>query len=222
MSKKPADSVDQQAASSGVSDSSRLRHDVLTPINHLLGYSEMLLEELAVGEQEELNEQVREIHAATKEAHFLIQQMLPAGQDTTDDKLSSLELLLAAPMSIIRNQVAAIRRDSAEPLRSSIEADLERIDQAAQKLMSIVSAFPAASTPSAFPLETQPYPLHVEPERSAGAAGASLSLTTIPPIATSSSAGSTVTGSKSKKPPAAVKRLPCWVPPTMTLSFWTS
>ena len=89
MSKKPADSVDQQAASSGVSDSSRLRHDVLTPINHLLGYSEMLLEELAVGEQEELNEQVREIHAATKEAHFLIQQMLPAGQDTTDDKLSS-------------------------------------------------------------------------------------------------------------------------------------
>ena len=52
--------------------SASLRHDMLTPLNHIIGYSEMLLDEAREGQIESFVADLQKIHAAGKKLLTLI------------------------------------------------------------------------------------------------------------------------------------------------------
>ncbi len=110
----------------------RLRHDLLTPVNHLMGYSEMLQEQLEDLDAAALAPGIRAIENAARECFSLIQQLLPPGQEADGAfVLDSLRILLPAPIGVIANLVREIRSG---PVPAAIDADLTRIATAAERL----------------------------------------------------------------------------------------
>ena len=71
---KPADSQNQYASLSNI------RHKLRTPLNHIIGYSEMLLEEAGEQHLESFVADLNKIHTAGKQLLLMINDFLdPAG-----------------------------------------------------------------------------------------------------------------------------------------------
>lgn len=126
-------------------DLASFRHALRTPLNHIIGYSEMLVEEAVErGASDELSG-LREIRGAAQELLKLVQGHLAP----------SLEYLP-------ENGLARLRQDAAEPL-ATIEqraseftgADIDRIARAAENLRGCLENPPrdsaAASNPATIP-----------------------------------------------------------------------
>jgi len=88
----------------------RLRHDLRTAVNHILGYGEMLLEEAEIEGPEERVERLREVRAAGLEVLALVDAVVGAGTANEDAVLASLRVAL-------------------EPLASGLLATLARLEQ---------------------------------------------------------------------------------------------
>jgi CheY-like chemotaxis protein len=105
--------------------SSKIRHDLLTPVNHLIGYSELLLEDLPDSAP------IQAIRGAAKSAQHKIEQALPSGQAATRSGLEALRRDLEMPLQAILNSVAQ-QAGTFSPI--SIQSDLEKIRSSAQDL----------------------------------------------------------------------------------------
>ena len=71
------DFVPERAAAGGQDPLARLRHDLNTPINQILGYSELLQEEASAG-QDELVADLRKIQQAAKTLQAMVRGHLPS------------------------------------------------------------------------------------------------------------------------------------------------
>ena len=139
------ESIEHPASAPAVTASSKLRHDLLTPVNHLIGYSEMLLEEMEDRGEVAVIERVQAIRSAAKDVYFYIQQFLPSGGESTGDQFDALATLLAGPAGAIGERIADLRRDASESLRTEIEPDLEHIEAAIAQLQTLLGEAPAAA-----------------------------------------------------------------------------
>jgi adenylate cyclase len=129
-----ADAVVRTSRQSDSPDVANLRHDLLTPVNHLMGYSEMLAEDLGDRGELECAKLAVAINAAAKDALFLIQQALPSGEGSNLQWFESLGPVIRGPVDTIIQLVDTIRSESREPLRTDIEDDLKKIVVAAGRL----------------------------------------------------------------------------------------
>ena len=76
-----------------------LRHELRTPVNHILGYSELLAEDVPAGSPEA--ESLAAIGVAAREVLRLINASLPPAGTTRPDALQALFAELRAPQARI-------------------------------------------------------------------------------------------------------------------------
>src|SRR5262249_11061563 len=111
-------------ATAGQEDVRRFRHDLRTPLNHVIGYGELLLEEAEEGENDELLTLLRGLIRAGKEAVALIERHLTPRLTSPDGVLGGLQDGMRAPLTTIDVKITEIRA-----LNEAVPAsDLDKIE----------------------------------------------------------------------------------------------
>lgn len=124
-----------------------LRHDLRTPLNHIMGYSEMLLEDLERSGPGEIRSGLESIRSTARQLLALIQNALSPGRPSiTDSDVRALRRALAKPLNRIIRDASALVQHSPD----SLVPDLLKIGQAAIALLSLTEET-VASQPARIP-----------------------------------------------------------------------
>jgi signal transduction histidine kinase len=92
-----------------------LRHELHTPLNHIIGYSEMLLEDAAEGDNAGLEPSLRTVYDNAQRLLVLINDFLgQARVDSGDVKVDSLSEQASAPLGAIFTAVEALEAQTRE------------------------------------------------------------------------------------------------------------
>ena len=135
---------------------SEARHNLRTPINHILGYSEMLMEDAQDQGKQQLLDDFRQIVEDGKLALAIINGALtPATNEVGEPELRAMHNALLSPV----NQILATVRRFEPELHS---ADLVKIGTAAERLLSMSSEILAPGSLLS-PTKAAP-PVAAEPE----------------------------------------------------------
>jgi DNA-binding response OmpR family regulator len=117
-----------------------LRHELRTPVNHILGYSELLLEEAEDSGQDVLVPAIERIHTAGKEALALINESLDATRlESRGLDPVRLREALDAPLGAIVSSGAVLQQTATTLGIEEVIPDLQRIDAAARHLVALVA-----------------------------------------------------------------------------------
>ena len=154
----------EEAAAGAVSPWSKFRHDLLTPVNHILGYGEMLAEEFGDSGAAACETRAREICAAGRAVQGAIDVSLPSGRTPAPGAVASLRTQLAASLQSIDEAVRFLEADAS--VASQAKEDVKRVALAARRLRSMLEE--AAAGPSASGDHAAP---HYAPAREQGDAG---------------------------------------------------
>jgi adenylate cyclase len=134
-----------------------VRHDLLTPINHLLGYTEMMLEDCEDQGLDALLQPLRDIHVTSKELQRAIESVLPSSREpAAESELSRLQYELTEPLERMFQLIEAIERDilgtgEANPLPdfAKTRTAAERLKRQVQELTRTHRVIPIAAMPAA-------------------------------------------------------------------------
>lgn len=120
-----------------------VRHELKTPINAILGYSEMLLEDLEDGE-DELEKDLERIRTAGRNLLTLVDEILNPNRIAEEGSSAELEDYGAKIRVDLRNPINAVIgyaelliENSKEMGRDYMVADLDRIQAAARRLLDL-------------------------------------------------------------------------------------
>ena len=127
---------------SGRSDFLRaLRHDLRTPINHVIGYSELLLEDLEDGDEALIREDLEKILGSGRELLALVNESLSVNEaEIGPGELERMGTQLRSPLNAIIGYSELIAEDLDESAESTVIADLRRIQTAGRQLLPMVNA----------------------------------------------------------------------------------
>ena len=131
-----------------------LRHQLRTPLNHIMGYSEILIEETASGSPE-TRRLLTGIHSAARRVLESVQQILtPSVAPVTDADVRDLREKMQEPIQAIMRDVGLL----IERGKSADLIDLLRISSAASELLSFALGQDAKATaaPAAADRDFQP------------------------------------------------------------------
>ncbi|MEX2181602.1 MAG: protein kinase [Gemmatimonadaceae bacterium] len=109
-----------------------LRHELRTPVNHIIGYAEMLREDAAA--ESATAGQLDGILAAARDVLVRINTALPPTGVAMHDDLVALVAALREPQAAILTATAALLGGGADPQTAT---DVERIAQAARRLTEV-------------------------------------------------------------------------------------
>lgn len=147
-------------------DLSRIRHELRTPINHILGYTEMLLEE---GElPASFIEDLRRIHAGGRQLQQLIAEYFDEEKFFTHRDLHQLYHELRTPVNHIIGYSELLQEQAADQGFHAPIADLRKIHSAAGDWLALMEAYliePPANGAAAAGEEgkSEPRPIAVNP-----------------------------------------------------------
>jgi CheY-like chemotaxis protein len=116
-----------------------LRHDLRTPVNHIVGYCELLLEDSDGAEYAGRREKLHGSLRAVREALDMINTTLaPGGRDVTQSDVDALYEQLRGPHSRIMQSMAALlapaeHSDDAD----EFSADVRKIQHATEQLLAV-------------------------------------------------------------------------------------
>ena len=118
---------------------SQLRHDLRTPLNHIIGYAEMLLEDAGEAAGGDLAAGLRGI---LDDARLLLQRindrLAPGGRDAATVDLAAAAVELADPLQRIRATSDTLARVARRDGSSQTADDLGRIVGAAGRLAALI------------------------------------------------------------------------------------
>jgi adenylate cyclase len=118
-----------------------LRHDLRTPINHVIGYSELLLEDLEDGDESLILEDLRKILSSGRELLALVNESLSVNEaDIGPGELERMGTQLRSPLNAIIGYSELICEDLDDSSESTVVADLRRIQTAGRQLLPMVNA----------------------------------------------------------------------------------
>jgi class 3 adenylate cyclase len=137
--------------------SAQLRHELRTPLNHIIGYAEMLLEELE-GEQPDLAAGLATLRTDARQLLALLNEVLARGQAAPADITAACGTLQPA-LERVRAAGAAAHRHATEAGAGAMLPDLDRIRLATDRLDELLRSGGA------------PKPAHRENPAGAGEAG---------------------------------------------------
>src|SRR5882762_3760183 len=121
-------------------DLSRMRHELRTPINHILGYCEMLMEEEQVPPA--LSEDLRRVHAGGRELQVLISRYFDEEKFFQQRDLHQLYHELRTPVNHIIGYSELLKEQAQDQgLQASVLADLDKIREAAANWLALVEAY---------------------------------------------------------------------------------
>jgi sigma-B regulation protein RsbU (phosphoserine phosphatase) len=116
-----------------------LRHELRTPLNHIIGYGEMLVEEVEGADRRDLAPYLRRI---LEEGRHLLERindlLAPAGADAGAVDLAGLRGASAAPLAEIVSAGEVLKALAAGSGGGDLLADLDRILLAAEHLSDVI------------------------------------------------------------------------------------
>ena len=116
-----------------IDPAAQLRHELRTPLNHIIGYAEMLLEEMEAGEKPELAAGLEALRSDARQLLSLLNEVLAQGRTGPPD-LAAARGTLGPPLERVRSAGEALHRRAAETGGSALLADLGRILSATGRL----------------------------------------------------------------------------------------
>jgi signal transduction histidine kinase len=126
--------ADPAAATPRVRPVAELRHDLRTPLNHIIGYGEMLVEDAQDRDDAAAVDTLEQIIATAKELVGVIQQALPPQKtQVTESELAMLRDRLQEPLA----GVVATTSGLLATADAATAKDLETVRSAAQRLMTM-------------------------------------------------------------------------------------
>jgi signal transduction histidine kinase len=113
-----------------------LKHELRTPVNHIIGYSELLLE--AAGDEGDgsIADLAKGIHASGQALSRLLERNLVAAAAEMDER--QMDALRSSVRPVIEQILAVLRANPHLLVADLYSQDLERIRQAATQLMLLV------------------------------------------------------------------------------------
>jgi signal transduction histidine kinase len=108
-----------------------VKHELRTPVNHILGYSELLLESAQDAGDEILVRQARSIHADGRKLVDLIDKSLASADQIQPEHMNVIRTSFGAVLDQI---VRASTPNSSSQWLGSYAGDLEKIRLAARRL----------------------------------------------------------------------------------------
>ncbi|MBK9167678.1 MAG: response regulator [Bryobacterales bacterium] len=156
-------------------DLSELRHNLRTPVNHILGYSEMMIEDAADEGREEIVRDLRRVHDDGQQVLAVINSLLaPASNAIGETELSALQLHLQGPLQQMLARLAALAKQAPEGMRedlSKVRAAVERLgrmvreaaDGPAPELVTATTIMSAEAPSNGKPADPPPAPAPVHP-----------------------------------------------------------
>ncbi len=127
---------------------SNLRHELRTFLNAIIGYSEMLLEDIEDPGKKAYISYLEKIHAVGKQLLALVDRILqPAKIDAAREYLDSeafgaeLRHKLCTPLNTIINSSKVLLEDAKKQGRKNFIADLQKIDAAGQSILELINNF---------------------------------------------------------------------------------
>lgn len=116
-----------------------LRHELRTPINHILGYAEILLEDAAEGATAPFQPALREIHTAGKTLLERITEALAPTRTTVSDAvLRKLGADLLAPLERLLGFTDYLLERTNDPALHSFKSDVEKVHQGGIDLLTLI------------------------------------------------------------------------------------
>ena len=120
---------------------SHLRHELHTPLNHIIGYSELLLEGAVEGNVAALEPGLRELHDHARQLMALVDEMLGrTRKESSDVDLRRLDSQASAPIGSIIAAADALKLHAQQLGADGVDQDLERIAGAARTLRTMIAA----------------------------------------------------------------------------------
>jgi class 3 adenylate cyclase len=122
-----------------IDPAAQLRHELRTPLNHIIGYAEMLLEEIGDGAAVDLGPDLRALHASARQLLALLNEVLaPARAVPGPVDLAAARGVLLPPLDRIRAVGHALQERAEQAGATAVLADLERIRTAAERLGTLL------------------------------------------------------------------------------------
>jgi class 3 adenylate cyclase/CheY-like chemotaxis protein len=119
---------------------SHLRHELHTPLNHIIGYSEMLLEDAAEDGNAALEPGLRRVREEARRLLSLVDDFLgQARVEAGEVDLGRLAAETAGPLDAVVATVDALKRQAAQAGAAGPIDDLHRIGAAAAALRSMIT-----------------------------------------------------------------------------------
>jgi adenylate cyclase len=121
-----------------IDPAAQLRHELRTPLNHIIGYAEMLLEELeGGGDKPQLAAGLSALRADARELLARLNDVLARGAGPPD--LAAARDTLRPPLERVRSASRALRRQAGEGGDQALLADLDRIGAATERLDQLLA-----------------------------------------------------------------------------------
>ncbi len=116
-----------------------LRHELHTPLNHIIGYSEMLLESAAEGSYLALEPRLRELHEHARQLNLLVDEELSRTRKDSEIDLHRLGTQTSGPISSIVAAADELKQQAQQMGTTGVAQDLDRIASAAQTLHAMIA-----------------------------------------------------------------------------------
>jgi CheY-like chemotaxis protein len=121
-----------------------LRHDLRTPLNHVIGYAEMLLEDATGADAADARTQLESTLAAAREALGLINATLGTAKGAGREDVARLYEALRPPRGRIMAAAAALLAGPGASAEGTFTADVRKILSAAERLVPSGAPAPPA------------------------------------------------------------------------------
>ena len=126
------------------------RHELRTPLGHIIGYSEMLLEEVAEVGGETVAAPLRTLHAQARQVLSRLNALLAPPPDGLIPELETLLKQLVEPAQAIATSAANLREAASTVAKDDLLADADKIVGAATCFLELLTSgeFGAPSAPA--------------------------------------------------------------------------
>lgn len=139
-------------------DLAELRHNLRTPLNHIIGYSELLIEDASGGRYVETLDPLRHIHSAAKASLADLNQTLSNREAVDRSEIATLRDKLQPRLERIRGLTRGMQTPDGGNAPEQWKDDLRRISTAAGNMLQLLSgeAAPQEEERSQKPLPVSP------------------------------------------------------------------
>ena len=115
-------------------------HELRSPLNHILGYSEIAIEDATDAGLEQIVSDLQTIHAAGQRLLAVIESTLaPAARTVTPVPPETVDREVREPLNQILGYTELVAEEASAAGEESIVADVDKIKRAAERLLNVVS-----------------------------------------------------------------------------------